>query len=107
MLSEGALFRDIGLKRNSHGVEVHRVQWNLLMREILDNPEMAKQLKVLNKGKDNKAYDLKSFYVGLGKQNIKGNQVWGAIFGTFDENPTHPEWFWPSFKEQFNLKHWD
>jgi hypothetical protein len=98
MLNQGALFNDnffkrpiSDLNRKEHGVLTHRLQWNVLMREMARHPESFGAASV------DQLPSAPALFRMLGDEdNIKasgGQSTWGPLFDSKLRNFASPEYF--------------
>lgn len=98
MLSEGAMFKDgafkdINRQGSLHGYETHRLQWNLVMREMAANPQSF--------GEVTQAAELFKFTGTVSDATLdwKGtglsapSTLWYELFDSMESNFSSPEFF--------------
>ncbi|MEI8027372.1 MAG: LirA/MavJ family T4SS effector [Pseudomonadota bacterium] len=88
-LKKPALFRDKFFKPgSSHGVQIHRIQWNIIMRHLDENPFL--------KNKINAAQLYVKFGEGIPSKGITGKtpnwaDAWNDLFDAFGQDLGCPE----------------
>lgn len=93
MLQKGSLFQDPTFLNKAHGVQTHRIQWNLVMRDMELNPKAY----ALPDGSMPRPVDL---FTTMGTDSftasVQGKTVWGTLFDSFNSNFTQPEFVKPA-----------
>jgi hypothetical protein len=90
MLAKGSLFNDPYFSGIAHGAATHRVQWNLVMRDMKRNPGSYAEPG----GSLPQPVDL---YSTLGRRDFGSGfdgaptRMWDSLFESFDYNFTRPE----------------
>lgn len=94
MLREGALFRDRTFAGKPHGVETHRLQWHVIMREMSERPESfpgVKNAAELFRTLGDESIIARLDWSGASRVSRNERNLWGPLFDSFTENHTSPE----------------
>ncbi len=85
-IASGTPFRHVGFAAGqAHGQQIHRIQWNLLVREMDAKPQVFGAIPGVEYYKE---------FASLDVQGVKSwNQPWDDLFDSFSTGPTSPEKF--------------